>query len=375
MKKTISLYVHIPFCIKKCAYCDFLSFPIGEGVHHLGFMDDYVDALIGEMALYREDLREYQIKTIFLGGGTPTLLSVGALGRIFEALHGYFDTSHVEEITIEGNPDTITMEKALALKKMGVNRVSLGVQSMEDPLLKLLGRTHSSNTVVKAVDILKEAGLHHINIDLIFGLPHGTEEDYENTLRRVLALSPTHISAYSLTLEEGTPLYRRIKAGELTEPTEEADRIHSKTTKKRLQEAGYHQYEISNFALPGRACLHNKVYWTREPYLGLGLQSHSMVENRRFFNTSDFNEYKESVQEGKKPVEGEEILTAEEIAFEEIMLGLRLMEGVEERVFHGHEEALKLALQRNWLQHKDSRYRLTEEGQDLCNEVLLLFMK
>lgn len=295
MKKNLELYLHIPFCMKKCAYCDFLSFQADERTQL-----DYVQALIREMDYYGPRLRAYEIPTVFVGGGTPSWLGESSMQEIFAAVRRNFNVNPEAEITIECNPGTLTARKLLVYKGCGINRLSIGLQSADNEELKLLGRIHTFEQFLKTYEMARVSGFSNISVDLMSGLPYQTAEKFVRSLKKVIALKPEHISVYTLMIEKGTPFYEEYKfdavkqeAGMQPEILPDEDEVYRiyKETQYRLRQAGYRQYEISNYAHPGRECRHNSGYWTRENYLGLGLGAASLVENVRYANTRDLYGY------------------------------------------------------------------------------------
>lgn len=293
--KSLELYVHIPFCVRKCEYCDFLSAPAGADTQQ-----EYVRNLLLEIEQKGVRCTDYEVTTIFFGGGTPSILKAGWIADILNAIHRNFKVRKDAEITIECNPGTLTFEKLSIYKSAGINRISVGLQSASDAELRELGRIHTYEDFLKSYDLIRKKGFSNVNIDLMAALPGQTLKSYEQTLRRVLALKPEHISAYSLIIEEGTPFYEKYEADELLRekgekpqmlPSEETERLMYERTKELLFAHGYERYEISNYARRGYACRHNIGYWRRENYLGFGLGSASLLENERFHNTTDLTDY------------------------------------------------------------------------------------
>ena len=284
MEQNLSLYLHIPFCVRKCLYCDFLSGPQSADVQ-----EQYVEALCREIQETSPEYREYQVVSVFIGGGTPSVLLPEQTIRIMETLKSCFTLTDTCEISMEMNPGTVTPEKMNAYRACGINRISIGLQSANDGELKALGRIHTCADFLKAYEMAVEAGFTNINVDLMSAIPEQTLKSYQETLQKVLALQPqpVHISAYSLIVEEGTPFYEQ----ELNLPDEETERRMYEITDDILREAGYHRYEISNYAKAGKECVHNKVYWQRGNYLGLGIGSASLIQNVRFHNVTDIWSY------------------------------------------------------------------------------------
>lgn len=374
--RELELYVHIPFCVRKCGYCDFLSGPAEEDARNR-----YLAALKQEIRQTEEAMRKRRIVSIFFGGGTPSLLTGGQLSEILETIEENFRLEGDCEITLEANPGTLEREKLLQCRRAGFNRISLGCQSTEDQELRKLGRIHTYGEFLESFRLSREAGFQNVNVDLMSGLPGQTLLSWETSLRRVAGMGPEHISAYSLILEEGTPFWEKKET--LALPDEETERRMYERTEEILGEYGYGQYEISNYARKGYQCRHNLGYWTGREYLGLGLGSASLWEHRRFRNTDRMEEYLEA---GGRPEEirrEEERLTAEDEQAEYMILGLRLTDGIsldEFRATFGKEagEIWPGVLERYeaWglLEKKSGRLRFTRRGISLSNVVLAEFL-
>lgn len=319
-KEELSLYIHIPFCVRKCGYCDFLSAPADEKAR-----DRYVQALLMEIERYRgTETADRKIKTLYIGGGTPSILSVNQLDCIMQKIKCTFNFYDDIEASMEMNPGTASKEKCRALYQMGINRLSIGLQSTNDKELKTLGRIHSYEDFLNTYTWCREAGFQNINVDLMAALPYQTVESYTTGLRKIIRLAPEHISAYSLILEEGTPFYQKYNSGCYPLPDEEQERLMYRETEQILAQAGYERYEISNYAKKGYACRHNLVYWQGGDYLGLGLGSSSYMDGVRFHNTNDLDTY---VNQGAY-VEDREELSVQAKMEEFMFLGLRVMAGV-----------------------------------------------
>lgn len=383
MKKFMQLYIHIPFCVKKCAYCDFLSFPADEQMQVA-----YVQALQKELEFYGSKYSDRFISTIFIGGGTPSWLDERAMASIMECVYRNFEVAADAEITIECNPGTVSDEKFAVYKEIGINRLSIGLQSANNEELKTLGRIHTYEQFLRTYDKARHHGFSNINVDLMSALPGQTPEGFLSSLKKVIRLKPEHISAYSLIIEEGTPFYEKYqKDVELREagretillPTEEEEYQTTKKTQELLQLEGYHWYEISNFAKPGKECRHNIGYWKRADYLGVGLGAASLIDNVRYANTSDIYEYIKSPEEAAK---GEPV--SRDAQMEEFMfLGLRMVDGFHREEFeqafgvaiegvYGTE--LKRLQQEELLLQKEGYIRLTEKGIDVSNYALSQFL-
>jgi oxygen-independent coproporphyrinogen III oxidase len=314
------LYLHIPFCEHKCIYCDFYS------IEQSGGYEGFVDALLKEIAMTAEVLDDNLMFTsVFFGGGTPSLLTPDQLRRIFDGLHRAFLIAPDAECTVETNPGTVDIDKLRAYRRVGVNRLSIGVQSFFAGDLEFLTRIHSVQDAKRCFHDAREAGYDNINIDLMFALPTHSRERWLKNLEYVTGLAPDHISAYSLTYEEGTPLYKMKMRREVVPMDEATDAELYNLTIDTLEDAGYEQYEISNFARPGKKCLHNRTYWEYHEYLGFGPSAHSFYNGKRYWNMKTLNGYYRYIDEGMLPVAGEETLTDLQRAGEEIFLGLRTM--------------------------------------------------
>ena len=371
-RKPIGLYVHVPFCVSKCAYCDFASYAGREAD-----IPRYVDAVIREITRRGAETGHPKADTIFLGGGTPSLLDEFQVTRILDALFEAFPIEEGAEITCECNPGTLTTPFAQALRKAGVNRLSMGAQARQARLLRLIGRIHDWEKVIASVEIARKAGFDNINLDLMFGLPSQTVSDVRETLEAAIALSPTHLSCYGLIVEEGTPICRDITVGKLALPDEEVERDMYELARQTLAEHGFHQYEISNFAREGYACRHNVGCWTRVPYLGFGCAAHSFFEECRTMNPSKLDAY----LAGEEPKT--EQISKEEARFESMMLGLRMTRGVKNEDFtrmHGMSireafgEKLDKPINGGLLEWHEGALRLTRLGMDLQNSVLVDLM-
>ena len=415
-KKELELYVHIPFCVRKCAYCDFLSAPAGAEERAA-----YVDALVREIRSQKGNFREYRVTTVFLGGGTPSILEGADTARIFDALFDSFDIRGDAEITLEANPGTVTEEKAASWKKSGVNRLSIGLQSADNRELEMLGRIHTFEDFLDTWESVRRAGFDNVNIDLISAIPGQTEESWEQTLRAAAKLNPEHLSAYSLIIEEGTPFFDRygedggVKGDEKNGwekgwpslPDEDTEREIYRMTGRILKEYGYHRYEISNYAKEGCECRHNLGYWERKEYLGLGLGASSLVGERRFHNTADLDKYmrifsgsgyepsdmppgtdsgseeSDKADLAGRAVEEIEIMTEQDQMEEFMFLGLRKTNGISCREFRENfgrtiEEVYGNQIRRfdglGLMKREGDRLRLTEQGIDVSNSVFVEFM-
>lgn len=368
------LYFHVPFCLKKCDYCDFCSFPKVDEAQK----DRYVRALITEMEGRAEAARETLFDTLFFGGGTPTLLSERALYEILDAAHRLFSVSEGAEVTIESNPATADREKLTAMREMGFNRLSIGVQSFSDGELASLGRVHTARDAVAFYECAIACGFDNVNLDLMYGIPWQTEENWKKTLAEVVRLSPAHISAYSLILEEGTPLAERKST--LSLPTEEEEDAFDLVLKETLAEHGYRHYEISNYAKEGRECRHNLHYWRSEPYLGFGVSAYSFFGGERYGNGRDLSAY---LLAPLGQTADRECLTDEALAYEWLMLRLRLAEGLSLRAYEEafgyrfeerYADTVKKYVSMGLMKQTPKRVFLTERGMRLSNTILVDFL-
>ena len=376
--KTIGLYIHIPFCRQKCLYCDFPSWAGKEGQ-----MQGYVDALTKEIENRGKAYSDRKVSSVFFGGGTPTTLSVPMLEQLMQAVFESWDIAEDAEITTEANPGTLDGEMAAALKKMGFNRLSMGVQAWQNRLLKDLGRIHTMEAFQENYKAVREAGFENVNTDLMFALPNQTMADWQETVRNIVALHPEHISAYSLILEEGTPFFDRYEKGELEPAAEELDREMYHWAVDYLAKMGYGQYEISNFAKKGRQSRHNRIYWQAEEYLGMGLGAHSYMEGERFHNRYDLQEYIDANGEVSLLKEDVEVIAEEDALAEFMFLGLRLTEGVSFARFRerfGQEmkniygRQIEELVRDGLLKEDEIGIRLTARGVDISNVVFEKFL-
>ncbi len=319
----LSLYVHIPFCRRKCAYCDFASYPYSSAA-----MEAYVQKLCREIADYRERAGLQALNTVYIGGGTPSLVPEHLLENLFEQIRDAFDVLEDCEITLEANPGTFARREAEVWRRLGVNRVSLGVQALDDELLQRIGRIHTEGQAEAAVRTVQDAGIRNVNLDLIYGLPGQTLPAWEDTLRKALALGPTHVSAYQLINEENTRLRYQLLEGKLPAlPDEDTALAMEERAADLLEGSGLRRYEVSNYALPGFECRHNITYWQCLPYLGIGCAAHSDLFGRRYGHTPSLSGYLEE----EIPARLEEAYGTDrqERAFERVMLGFRMTRGVD----------------------------------------------
>ena len=354
------LYLHIPFCLQICPYCSFYKDLAGPGK-----ADPLVDGIIREAELFANGIAP---ETVFIGGGTPTALSVSQLERLFAGLGRHADFSRVTEFTIEMNPATVTARKAELLQSRGVNRVSMGVQSWDPELLRVLGRVHDAQQVRESFAVLRAAGYDNLNLDLIYGVPGQTLPQWEDSLRRTIELQPDHISAYCLTYEEDTEYFERLQRGEFRENTDQ-DAAFFERGVELLSDAGYAQYEISNHARPGRASLHNIAYWEGADYLGLGPSAWSTVGERRWQNVPDTAAFVRAMQAGVRPISTEEILPTETREAEKIAFGLRMNAGIDPAQLTGNRDLVTSLREEGLLEDHGPRVRLTARGRLLADEI------
>jgi oxygen-independent coproporphyrinogen-3 oxidase len=376
-RPALGVYVHIPFCVAKCGYCDFVSRPLAPGA-----LEPYLAALAREIAAAPEAGR--RAGTVYVGGGTPSLLAPEQLGSVLAAVRSRFFVDPDAEITIEANPGTLSLAAAEGYRALGVNRVSLGVQSLDDALLARLGRRHRAAEAVAAFELLRAAGFRNIGLDLMHGLPGQTSRIFERDLACAVALRPEHLSLYALGIEEGTPFAGDLRRGRLDLPAEEEELRMLAAARALTAAAGYEHYEISNFALAGRCCRHNMDCWSLGEYRGFGAGAHSFLRRPapvRFANAADIDAYVRLAGSGETAVALHEEPDPRRLAGEALMLALRTADGVEEASFaqqHGgppaelFPEALTLGLERGWLERDAGRLRLTETGMLFSNQIFRL---
>lgn len=357
--KPVAIYLHIPFCARKCEYCDFASFVRDEAC-----WAQYLLALEDEINRAARRYGRLRVSTVYFGGGTPSLLPGDAVMRLTAMLRAIFFLDEDAEITVEANPGTLTPEKLRDYRASGVNRLSLGAQAGQDALLQALGRIHRAADIGQAVAWARAAGFANLSLDLMYALPGQSTKDWVETLKMALALAPEHLSCYSLIVEPGTPLARAVAAGELIPPGEEESLQMQRAAVRILGRRGYQRYEISNYARPGFACRHNLVYWRRGDYLGLGCAAHSLMDGARFANTASLDDY----LAGRREVE-RHVLDEGEIREEAIMLGTRTAEGID-AALAAPGAAQRLA-RLGLVEVRGGRLRLTEKGLDVHNAVVL----
>ena len=378
MSGGMELYLHMPFCVRKCAYCDFLSFPSGAETQRM-----YAKRLMEDIDVRGKRYGEIPVETIFIGGGTPSVPDSGLIVEIMEHVRHAFHVADGAEISMEANPGTVTREKLTDYRKAGINRLSFGLQSANDRELKLLGRIHTWAEFLESFTLARECGFANLNIDLMSALPGQTCESWKETLSRVTDLDPEHISAYSLIIEEGTPFGERYgsEEGRKLLPDEDSEREMYHETKRFLKDCGYERYEISNYAKPGRECRHNIGYWTGVPYLGLGLGASSYLDGCRFTVNPDMKQYLE-----EKPGMFADIekLTKKDMEEEFFYVGLRMTAGVSlsefERRFGISAKEVYPGLMETFVKEKAARFEgdrfvLTDYGLDVSNYIMAQFLQ
>lgn len=373
------LYVHIPFCVRKCPYCDFNTFPVERTA-----VKQFLASLRNEIRYWRQELGNVRFDTVFIGGGTPTVLSGSQLAEVIAFIREAFDIAPDAEITVEANPGSVTRRGLEAMAASGVNRVSLGVQAFDDALLQAIGRNHSVKDVYASYALIREAGLTNVNIDLMFALPRQTMAQWEATLTAVVELNPAHISGYSLIIEEGTPFAELDRQGRLALPGEELEAAMYEAMVDHLSAAGYELYEISNFCRDRMRCRHNEIYWHNGQWLGVGPGAHSYWGGRRFWNVRPLDLYSERVDAGLPAVEGSEVCDRDTEMDETMMLGLRLTDGVSLAAFEKrfqvslldvYGEQVDRLMEAGLLRLEHGRLRLTARGRLLANRVFAAFLR
>lgn len=379
MKKELELYLHIPFCVSKCKYCDFLSAPSGEKQRQI-----YVERLCRRIRYWSDVIHNYgyEIVSIFVGGGTPSILTEAQITQVFEAVHESFPIRGDAEITLEMNPGTDVKDKLPVYRELGINRLSMGLQSADNEELKCLGRIHTYEDFRQVYQWAREAGFTNINVDLMSAIPKQTLESYEDTLRKVADLEPEHISAYSLIIEEGTPFYERYGEGRHAEelPDEDIERQMYVRTGEILEDYGYHRYEISNYAKDGYECRHNLGYWDRKEYLGLGAGASSLMDHIRWKEPDHIGPSTGLVLEEREDFTR---LRRKDEMEEFMFLGLRKINGVSEHDFYKsfrvsmdeiYKDSIENLIKEGLLVREEDRIRLTDRGIDLSNYALSQFL-
>lgn len=371
------IYIHIPFCISKCSYCDFASVPLNDTVER------YIYFLMKELEMKAHLLKDHNIDTIFIGGGTPSAIGSEYIGNILRTVNHRFSVAKDAEITLEVNPGTMDENKAESYRSFGINRISMGIQSFDDSLLSGLGRIHKGEDAINTLMILRAAGFNNINGDFIFGQPDQTLESFLNDLSIAAEIGLSHISMYGLIVEDGTLMKKWLEDGKVKLPEEDLEREMYHQGIKQLSMGRYHQYEISNLSIDGMECRHNIGYWRLKPYVGAGLSAHSNIGSKRFWNTSSFAEYFKKIEMSEAPMGGEENLDPETRASEYIILGLRMNEGVDYLEFENRfgfdaRKRFKAVIDKHknegLLTESKTHLRLTQRGMDLSNIVEVDFL-
>ncbi len=376
----LGLYIHIPFCVKKCRYCDFLSFQCTES----RILSEYASALIQEIKIKSRDWHFREVDTVYIGGGTPSLMPAKDIGRIMDSLRDNFYISEDAEITIEVNPATVSDEKMDMYLSKGINRMSMGVQSFENPVLETLGRIHSKNDAFNSFQRARKAGFENINLDIMFGIPGQSLKMWKDTVRQCIFSGPTHISMYSLQIEEGTEFYDMYKKGQLEAVSDTIDREMYHEALRMMRTAGYEHYEISNCALRGYRSRHNMKYWSYEEYAGIGLGASSFIDGSRYSNCSRMSDYIKAIKRNVSPVDAGSVQNyskKEEMGIY-VFTGLRKAEGISidhfqhtfnEYFFCVYDKEL-LKKYRGLLVCSDDRLYLTERGMDISNRIMAEFI-
>ena len=368
--KPLALYIHIPFCRSKCIYCDFASWSNREECR-----DEYLNALKQELSGWKERLEGYEVRTLFIGGGTPSVLPGSTIAGLLEHVRSILPIRPDAEITMEANPGTTSPQQLRICREAGVNRISFGAQSMDDMLLKQLGRIHTSREIGEAVHMARAAGFANISLDLMYGLPGQTMEQWLDTLDKAVALDPEHISAYSLIVEEGTPLYEKVRSGGVAVPGDEEAVAMQRAAIERLERGGYHRYEISNYAREGRECRHNIVYWERGEYLGVGCAAHSLMNGERFQNPRELERYLSGVR-----MEDRIRLERMDEMEEALMLATRMTRGMSLSAYREqfgvdfeavHAKELEMLGKHGLIEIRDGFLRLTRSGMEVQNAVVV----
>lgn len=376
MKPTLGIYIHIPFCKSKCHYCDFKSYTCKQD-HDNNAIEAYVNALLSEITLYEDIITAHDITSIYIGGGTPSVIDARRIQAILKALPS------AKEITLEVNPNTVDDKSICIYKESGVNRISIGLQTIHDKSLKAIGRSHTYCDFLKTYELFRKHGFKNISVDLIFALPNESITHVEESIAEIIRLDPEHVSIYSLKIEEGTAFFTMLEKG-LIQPIDESverDMYHRITN--ALEAKGYPQYELSNFSKPSFESRHNLIYWNNSDYLGLGLSSHGKINHSRYANHSTMEEYLSAIYQGQKPICESTALNDEDTLFESIMLGLRLNRGLyipEINQTYGidfearYQEAIQKNLTEGLIHIYENTLRLTPLGRDVANRVFVSFL-
>jgi len=376
VSQRLSFYIHIPYCAKRCGYCDFNTYTPSE--LKSGDLDSlsssYIDSAIKEIEMAAQVVGSATIPTIFFGGGTPSLLPAAQLARVIEAIRGSFTLDKDIEITLEANPDSLTQEFLDEIKSAGATRISMGMQSAVGSVLKVLDRTHNPESVGRAVSMVRAAGFEHVSVDLIYGSPGETIDDWRRSLEYALALDIDHISAYALIVEKGTKLAAQINRGELTMPPDDQSADKYLLADQLFEAAGFNWYELSNWSKPGGQCRHNIAYWDGSFWWGVGAGAHSYLNGKRWWNVKHPSSYQEKILQGQSPELSHEILTPENLSDEFIMLQIRRREGI----LHNHLSSVQIAKAEEFLSSgfldsaswQDMRLVLSRDGRLIADKIV-----
>jgi len=375
----LGLYVHVPFCAQKCNYCDFNSYKIEEKNQK----KDYLISVKKEMELYKEEFKNKEFTSVFLGGGTPSILTPDELTNLMNNIYSNFNIKKDAEITMECNPGTLNKEKLETIKSLGINRLSMGLQVTQNHHLKYIGRIHTYEQFEKNYKDALEVGIDNINVDLMYSLPNQSFDEWKETLEKIINLNPKHISAYSLILEEGTKFYDMYMDKEFELNDEEVDINIYNYTIDTLSKNGYHQYEISNYAKEGYECKHNIVYWKCDNYLGLGPGASGYINNYRYSNICGIKEYNKYLEYNKKPIEEKNILSEKDAMEEFIFMGLRMNEGINLEEFykrfnvnfkHKYNNIIDKLKNLKLIIEQNNNITLTQRGREISNTVFIEFI-
>lgn len=368
------LYIHIPFCLSKCGYCSFYSIP------SVNLIDEYIKALKKEIAFYRKSFSSFD--TVYIGGGTPSLLTSEQFAEIFAAINKYYKVDKHAEITLEVNPGDVCLEYFKAIRGLGINRLNIGIQSFDNKILKLLGRRHSSAEAIAAIDVARKAGFKNLGIDLIYGIHGQGVKSLKNNLHKAVTFAPEHISCYQLSLDNKTPLYKKYESEGWHLPDENTELKLFLTAAGELENAGYIQYEVSNFArLDKFKSRHNQKYWHHAPYLGLGPAANSFLENRRWWNKADVKKYIKEITAGKMPVEETENLLPDELQLEALFLGLRTKAGIDLKRYKtkygvdllaDKKTIIDVLIKNKFVELKNGYLRPTRTGMAIADSLALI---
>lgn len=375
MEKELGIYVHIPFCIRKCQYCDFISYTGKEGK-----IQEYCNMLIKEIEQQAKEIEDYQVTTIYLGGGTPSFIESKEIDKILEAIHKMYRIDERAEITIEINPGAVQKEKLKQYKNIGIHRLSIGLQETQDEILQQIGRIHTYKEFLNTYQLARQIGFENINVDLMIGLPNQTLKIVEESLDKILSLNPEHICVYSLIVEENTPLAKEIEKGKYILPAQEQERAMYWLVKDTLQKNGYNHDEISNFAKPNKESRHNVNCWKQKEYLGFGVAAHSYLKQVRYSNTENLEEYIQNIRKNKMEENRtiQEVQTKQMQMQEYMLLGLRKLEGIailefrekfQEDPIKIYAKELKKLEQQKLISINREKIKLTNRGLDLANWV------